>query len=254
MIGRNKQQLSNKHREQSSTPNANSTDESQASNKSVFAAALTSALLLWLAFPPVGLGFLAWVALWHWCWLIALPGVFSRANYWAIYLAGVVHWLLLLHWMRLPHPATAIGWVLLSLFLATFWPLQIALTRRAVQGTSLCGLQFRVPLALSLALIWMGFEYFRQWFLTGFSMAGLCHSQTDWPGLLQLADIGGATLVSGLLVFVSCSAWQVLMMLREMNWRACAGNFLAGAAALARYIGTVRGNSHCRWSRHSQRH
>ncbi|NCY03371.1 MAG: hypothetical protein EBX36_10805 [Planctomycetia bacterium] len=40
-----------------------------------------------------------------------------------------LRWLLTIHWLRLPHPATAIGWVLLAAYLGGTLPLFVAAAR-----------------------------------------------------------------------------------------------------------------------------
>jgi len=160
--------------------------------------ALLGSLLLALSFPPADLWPLAWVATLPWLRLIALPHLPGKRPYAALYLAGFVHWLLVLHWLRLPHWTTASVGVLLCAYLAAYLPLFVGLSRVVVQ-------RWRWSLPLTAALVWMGLEYLRQWFLTGFSMACLAHTQYRWLALIQAAEFGGATLVSGVVLFPA--AW-----------------------------------------------
>ncbi len=81
--------------------------------------------------------------------------------------------MLVLHWLRLPYWATGIGGFFLCAYLAGYLPLFIGLSRVAVH-------RWRLPLPFVAAFVWMGFEYMRQWFLTGFSMACLATLSTDF--------------------------------------------------------------------------
>ncbi|MFN9956098.1 MAG: apolipoprotein N-acyltransferase, partial [bacterium] len=101
-----------------------------------------------------------------------------------------MHWLLAIHWLRLPHPATAIGWVALSAYLALYVPLFIWLARRL-------GERFRWPLVPAAAVAWMACEQARGWVLGGFTFAGLGHTQWRWTAVIQAADAVGAVGVGG---------------------------------------------------------
>ncbi len=68
-----------------------------------------------------------------------------------LWLAGCAFWLGALHWLRLPHPATSIGWLALSGYLGIYLPVFIALVRSAMQ------LEFRsswLPRWRGLGLSW----------------------------------------------------------------------------------------------------
>src|SRR5262245_32956305 len=54
------------------------------------------AILLWATFPPVNFPLLAWLAPLPWLWLIRLPGLPGWRPYLMLWLAGCLHWLLLL--------------------------------------------------------------------------------------------------------------------------------------------------------------
>lgn len=154
--------------------------------------------LWWASLPPLGAWPLAWLAPAPLVWLArgrTLPG---RRPYWAVGLAGLAFWLATLHWLRLPHPATSIGWVALSLYLAGYWPAWLALTRFAVHRAG-------APLALAAPVTWVALEFVQAHLLSGFAMASLAHSQAPWTAIIQLADLGGQYLVSGLIVAVAAT-------------------------------------------------
>jgi apolipoprotein N-acyltransferase len=170
--------------------------------QTTWAAALLGAILLALSFPPADQGWLAWFAVVPWLSLIARPTLSGRRPYLTIWLAGCVHWLLVLHWLRLPHWATAIGWPFLAAYLAAYLPLFVAVSRVVVHRC-----QWSLP--LTVMMVWMGCEYIRLWFFTGFGMACLGHTQYRWHALIQAAEFGGATLVGGLVLLPAawCVAW-----------------------------------------------
>ena len=70
---------------------------------------LAGALLLWAAFPPVNWPWLAWIAPMAWLWLVRWPQLPGWRPYIALWLAGFVHWLLMLQGIRLAHPARIRG-------------------------------------------------------------------------------------------------------------------------------------------------
>ena len=97
--------------------------------------AAAGAVTMFLVHPPADLWPLAWLAPLPWLALVradALPAGWVRVAW----VAGLGHWLATIHWLRLHHPATAIGWVALSAYLAVYLPLFIWLARRLVHGRS----------------------------------------------------------------------------------------------------------------------
>src|SRR5688500_1600118 len=72
--------------------------------------ALLGSLLMWAALPPLDLWPLAWAAPVPWLLIVRKDKLAGRRPYLALWLAGFVFWLLAIHWLRLPHPATSIGW------------------------------------------------------------------------------------------------------------------------------------------------
>ncbi len=155
---------------------------------------LTSSVLLWTAFPPLGCWPLAWVALVPWLMLVRRERLIGRRSYVALWLTGCVFWLGVLHWLRLPHPATSVGWFALSFYLAVYVPLFVGLTRAAVH-------RLRWPIMLAAPAVWTGLELVQARFLTGFNMAALGNSQSRWIELIQIADLAGAYAVGFVVVF-----------------------------------------------------
>ena len=185
--------------------------------------ALLGAVVLALGLPradAITLWPAALVALIFWCALVARPALDGRRPYRTLYLAGLVFWLGALHWLRYPHPATYLGWLALSAYLAVYLPLFVGLSRVAVH-------RLRLPLAPATAVVWTGLEVARAYVLGGFTMASLGHWFYDWPLLIQISDLAGGYAVSFVVVFVAAAAVE-LPRLRE-GWRGAAP---AAAAAV----------------------
>lgn len=169
---------------------------------SVFWQAAVGSLLLFAALPPLSWGWLGWVAPIPWLLIIRRDELPGRHPYLAVWLAGVLFWLLSLHWLRLPHPATTAGWIAVALYLGLYLPALIAIGRGGVHALG-------VPLWLAAPIAWTGLELVRAHLLTGFLMASLAHSQIRWPAVLQIADLGGEYVVDFLIVLVAACAAEV---------------------------------------------
>ena len=146
-------------------------------------------LLMFAAFEPLGWGPLAWPSLVPLC-LLARCETLPRRTYLAAYAGGLLWSVPSVAWMRLADPAMAFGWAALSAYMAAYFPLFVALCR--------VGRDF-APRPLVAAVVWMGLELVRCRLMTGFPWYLLGHSQHEWATLCQVADLGGAALISGLI-------------------------------------------------------
>ena len=208
-----------------------------------FLVALAGSLLLFLAQPPVGWSWLGWLAPCPWLWLAMRPSLAGRRPYLQIWLAGMVYWLLALHWIRLAHPATCIGLVFLAGYLAIYLPLFIALVRRIAR-------QHHLPIWMNAPLVWVGLEYVQGYLLGGFLMGTLGQTQVNQTALIQISDLGGAYMVSLLVMLVaSCSVEIVTVKIatawipaevRPPKWKAIA----AGVLLVASLAGTLGYGQH----------
>ena len=70
-----------------------------------------------------------------------------------------------------------------------WWPGFLALTRWAV-------FRLQIPLLLAAPIIWVGCEYVRAYFLSGFPWYYLAHSQFRQLYLIQIADFTGSLGIS----------------------------------------------------------
>lgn len=207
-------------------------------HRTAFALSLTSGLLLWAAFPPLNFAVLAWLAPVGWLALVrgeALPG---RRPYVGVWLAGFLHWLVLLQFVRLPHWAAYGGWVALSLYLSIYPLLFVGLSRVAVH-------RLRIPLLLAAPAIWTGLELIRSYLFTGFAIALLGHTQVSFPAMIQMADLCGAYGISFLVMFgAACLASMLPLRDRRSplvgRWTLWPAAALAGAVVACLAYGGYR--------------
>ena len=159
--------------------------------------------MLWAAFPPLDLWLLAWIAPVPWALLIRREKLDGVRPYLSLWLVGFVHWLAVLHWLRLPNLYVACGWFSLSFYFAFYLPAFIWLGRIAVH-------RFRLPLVLSAPLVWTGLELARAHLLTGMSMASLGHTQYHWLTLIQVSDLAGAYGVSFVVMLAAACIARIM--------------------------------------------
>lgn len=186
-------------------------------------------VLLWLAQPPVAWWPLAWLTPAVWARLVMMPTLAGARPYRALWVSGMLYWLLAVYWVCLPHPLTSIGWLALSAYLGLYLPLFVALARVAVQ-------RFGWPVNAACAVVWTGLELMQAHLFSGFHMAALGHTQHRWLELIQISDLGGGYLVSFVVMFVGAS-------LASMGVTAAAWKPLLSAAAL---LAAVVGYGYCR--------
>lgn len=164
--------------------------------RKTLALAIGSALLLAASFPPLNLFPLAWIAPIGWLLLIRTP-VLTKGSYWILYLSGLLFWLTVLYGVGNAHWATRMfGWPVLCGYLACYIPLFVSIGRLIVHRT-------RVPLPIVAPIVWTALEYFRAYFVTGFSLAMLGHTQVHFLPLVQIAEFVGAYGVSFAMMLVA---------------------------------------------------
>jgi apolipoprotein N-acyltransferase len=152
-------------------------------------------LLLWASFPPVEWSALAWVALAPLFWLVTLREIRFKA-YLAAWLGGLVFWLLALQWLTLLDVGGLTGWIIMSLLFSAWWPLFLIVARLAV-------IRLRIPLMMAAPIVWVGLEYGRAHFLSGFPWYYLAHSQFRQLYLIQIADFASSLGISFLIAVVN---------------------------------------------------
>ncbi len=162
-------------------------------------AGVASGLLLWTSFPPVEWSWLAWIALVPLFWLVV-----QKASSWRLYLSawlgGLAFWLPAVQWVRLTDSTAWLAWLSMAVIFSFWWPAFLGLGRLAL-------FRLRLPLMVAAPIIWVGMEYLRAHFMTGFPWYYLAHSQYRFLSLIQISDTTSALGVSFLIALVN--AWLV---------------------------------------------
>ncbi len=123
----------------------------------IVALGLASSLLSAVAFPPIGFAPAVWLAPIGLVLLVRQDrlgdagSLSGRHPYLALWVTGLVFWLVAAHWLRLPHWAGYFSWMGLAALMACYVPLFVGLSRVLVH---------RVGLSVIVAapVIWTGLE------------------------------------------------------------------------------------------------
>ncbi len=172
------------------------------------------ALCQWASLPPLGWARLGWFAPVPAALLVRTPQLVGARPYAALWTAGFVYWAATLHWLRLPHPATSIGWLALAFYLAFYTPLIVAAARALDK-------RFGVGVVLGLPTAWIAADQARAYVFTGLSMSSLAHSQYRVPEVIQCADLAGEFGVTFLMVVAGSAAaraWPVFGLRGSFRW------------------------------------
>src|SRR5205823_1156060 len=119
-------------------------------SRSALLAACATAALLYLGYFPVACGWLGWVALVPLLALVRSPAR-PRVVYLAAYLAGLLFFGPVLQWMRVADWRMYFTWAMLATYCAVYFPAAVWLLRRLDRAT-------RLPLTMTLPLVWTGLE------------------------------------------------------------------------------------------------
>ncbi len=161
--------------------------------KTEWCLAILGGLLLWASFPPLGFWPLAWIAPIPWLLLTGKKRLRFGRPYRSLFVVSFVTWMALIQWVRIPHPGLYVGWVALSIYLASYFVAFFALARFSIH-------RWHWPLWFAAPVVWTGLEAARSWLLTGFAMMLLAHTQANIPILIQISDIGGPHAVTFVIV------------------------------------------------------
>lgn len=177
---------------------------------------LISGLLLILSFPTYSWGgYLAWVALIPFFWVIFTENSIKTAVFYSLLLGmvfygGTFAWLLAIHpldWMGFSIPLSALvllsGWLALSFYHSLFW---------VVFGAALQSIR-RDPLKRFLLppLLWPLLEIVRQWGPAGFPWSNLAISQQDNLLMLQSLSLFGMEGLDAAIILVNLSLALLLL-------------------------------------------
>lgn len=170
-----------------------------------------SAIAMWASFPPVGLSLLGWLAPAGWIYVAKTEDKITRRGWWALWASGAVFWMATLQGIRLAYWPLYFGWLALSLFLAIYTPLFVAITRRLSER--------KLPVFLAAPVSWVACELARAWVLTGFAACGLAHSQVGFPAVIQIADQLGTYGVSFVMVLTCAAVVELFVSARSSALR-----------------------------------
>ena len=163
--------------------------------------ALTGALLC-VSYQPLGWGFLGWVALVPFLFLVRLDAR-PRQVYLGAYIGGCLFFFLALQWMTVADYRMVYTWIMLATYCAIYFPVALFMIRRLDRTT-------RWPLTITVPIVWTGLEFIRSFLLTGFAWYYLGHTQHDYLPVIQIADLGGAYAVS--FVLAAVNGWLVELL------------------------------------------
>ena len=186
--------------------------------------ALSSSIALAISLPPLHFSAAIWLAPLGWLTIIRNPSLAGKRPYLKIWAANFAFWLIYLWGIRNAHVALYAGWLALAAYVAIYVPLFIVLTRYLVHRRGL-------PLLLTAPAIWVLTEIARGHLFSGFAVGLLGHALVEKTWLIQIADLGGAYAVSGMIVVVATAMLEFLFPVRRSS--TTRGVFLAIA------IGTV---------------
>lgn len=178
--------------------------DTAAPRRPIFVPALLTSALLYASHFPLNLGWLlGWIALVPLLTLVRHPGPLWRI-YLAAYLSGVCFYTPVLRWLPTTDWTMNFAWAFLTLYGACYPVVGIWLLRWIDHRA-------RWPLAFSVPLVWTALEYVKSTILTGFAWYLMAHTQHDLPHVIQIADLGGALLVSFLVLMVNGCLTELLL-------------------------------------------
>jgi apolipoprotein N-acyltransferase len=170
--------------------------------------AVLSGTFLAAAFPKPELSLLAWCAFVP--LLLACGKRQPRQAFRLGFVAGLTAYGGILYWLnivmvtygKLHWSVSVCLYLLLAAYLALYFGVIVYIVRRGEErGIS--------PL-LSFPLLWVGLEYLRSFFLSGFPWASLGYSQYRHLPLIQIADLVGVYGVSFLIAFVNVVLYRAI--------------------------------------------
>ena len=161
--------------------------------------AIVSAMLLTLAFPPMEISWLAYLAPAP-LLIMALRTRRSRTVFLASGLGGLVFFSLNMYWFW---PITKAGAIALIPYLALYWAV-FAWGMRKMREV------LPVPTTLLAPILWVPLELVRAWMLTGLPWVYLGHTQYENLSLIQIADTLGAYGPSFLVMMTAGLATDLL--------------------------------------------
>ena len=165
--------------------------------------ALASGALLWASYYPLNWGWLAWVALVPLLGMVRAHARPTRSCMARLLFCGLVFFVLALQWMRVADDRMYALWLALALYCALYFPVAIFFLRFLARRT-------RLPLVVTLPVVWTALEFLRAHCISGFPWYFLAHTQHNVLPLIQIADLTGAYGLSALVAAVNAVAFELL--------------------------------------------
>ena len=174
---------------------------------------VASAVLVALAFPPINLALLVFVALVP--WLVFLHSCDAKQAIKSGFVFGLIFWLTQLQWMipfvnRWTHSAWLgfVPWLLMPVLMIWYFPALAWILHRAIQVQA----WWAIPCA------WGLIEWFRST-VPGvmFSWGLLAHPLAKFPILIQAAAFGQEFLVSSWVVLVNVLVWMIFQQVHRRH-------------------------------------
>jgi apolipoprotein N-acyltransferase len=181
------------------------------------ALAMLSGALLWLAFPKLDQGYLAWCALVP--MMLGLRAVRGRTAFLLGFLSGMVQYIGLTYWTvhtmhlygKVPLVVSVGALLLLSAIQAAY---------SAFFALGVCALGRRPwQLVAGAPVLWVLLEWGRGWIFTGFPWELLGYSQYRYLGMIQVADLFGVFGLSALIVLVNGVLTVTVLYWRQHTWQ-----------------------------------
>jgi len=172
---------------------------------------ILSGILTGLAFPPLRLGFLAFVA------LIPLMKVFSDDEFHLGFEKGLIFGILLnliiMYWLAL-NKGTTWYWATLSMLSSVLF---LALNYAAIGLiVGFIGRRLgRTAGIWSFPIVWTAVEYLRTFGTLGFTWNNLCYTQSHVIQLIQSAAVIGSNGISGWIVVINVLIFRLLENLAD---------------------------------------
>lgn len=168
--------------------------------------------MLFAAYPPLEWGTIAWVALVP-LLLICERSTPAEAFRWGL-ASGLIFWLTSIVWIARVSNA---GWFLLALYCALYVALFAFSAAWLMRRLKPLGIFNRFALLLMVPALWVGLEYARSTFLTGFPWNALGVSQYASLPIIQSAEWGGVYAVSFLIVMLNMALTLMLMPRQSLS-------------------------------------
>jgi apolipoprotein N-acyltransferase len=173
-----------------------------------------SGALLFAAFPPVGQADAAWIALAP--LIMATRRVSVRRAALLGWLAGVVYWVPAISWLRF---VTIPGWITLAGYSALYFIPYAVWSAFWLQRRAPASWLNNLVLMATGTAIWVGSEYFRTTWFTGFPWNPFGGALYRNIPLIQLAHWGGVAAVSALVVWANMAVALTILRYFEGGMR-----------------------------------